>query len=123
MLEEQMWRLTHMRIIVAAAVLAAVLMPTALCFGAVASSPHQCCMKQKNAWQDGSGANEECCVVSAPAPNQAAVVTTTDPGSKAAAPAAVACEPITVAPDQTSPAVATLEHSPPGLTNRTILRI
>ena len=108
--------------IVAAAVLATVLMPTALCFGAVTSSPHQCCMKQESAVQDGSGANNECCVVSAPAPNQAAV-TSTDPGSKAAAPVVVAGEPIAETAEQTLAAVATPEDSPPGLTSRTILRI
>ncbi|MFI5087016.1 MAG: hypothetical protein ACHP7I_01355 [Terriglobales bacterium] len=117
-----MRRLTHMRMVAALAVLAAVLMPAALCFGAVTSSPHQCCMKQASAWQDGSGANNECCVVSAPAPNQAAVVTSTDPGSQAAAPAVIA-EPIAVAAEQTLAAVATPEHFPPGLTSRTILRI
>jgi hypothetical protein len=121
MLEEQMRRLTHMRLVAALAVLAAVLMPTALCFGAVTSSPHQCCMKQESAWQDGSGANSECCVVSAPAPNQAAVVTSTDPGSQAAP--AVIAEPIAVAAEQSLAAVASSEHSPPGLTSRTILRI
>jgi len=117
-----MRRLTHMRMVAALAVLAAVLMPAALCFGAVTSSPHQCCMKQASAWQDGSGANNECCVVSAPAPNQAAVVTSTDPGSRAAAPAVIA-EPIAVAAEQTLAAVATSEHFPLGLTSRTILRI
>ena len=117
-----MRRLTHMRI-VAAVLLAVALMPTALCFGAVASSPHQCCMKQESAWQDGSGANNECCVVSAPAPNQTAVVTSTDPGSKAAAPVVVAGEPIAETAEQTLAAVATPEDSPPGLTSRTILRI
>ena len=117
-----MRRLTHMRMVAALAVLVAVLMPTALCFGAVTSSPHPCCMKQESAWQDGSGANNECCVVSAPAPNQAAVVTSTDPGSKAAAPAVIA-EPIAVAAEQALASVATPEDSPPGLTSRTILRI
>ena len=117
-----MRRLTHMRMVAALAVLAAALMPTALCLGAVTSSPHPCCMKQESAWQDGSGANNECCVVSAPAPNQAAVVISTDPGSKAAAPAVIA-EPIAAAAEQTLAAVATSEHSPPGLTSRTILRI
>jgi hypothetical protein len=117
-----MRRLTHMRMVAAVAVLAAVLMPTALCFGAVRSSPHQCCMKQESAWQDGSGASNECCVVRAPAPNQAAVAASTDPGSKAAAPAVIA-EPIAVVAEQTLAAVATLEHFPPGLTSRSILRI
>ena len=114
--------ITHMRMVAAAAVLAAALMPTALCLGAATSSPHQCCMKQASAWQDGRGANNECCAVSAPAPNQAAVVASTDPGSKAAAPAVIA-EPIAVAAEQTLVAGATPEHSPPGLTSRTILRI
>ena len=117
-----MLRLTHMRMMAALAVLASVLMPTALCFGAVTSSPHQCCMKQASAWQDGSGTNGECCVVSAPAPNQAAVVASTDPGSQTAAPAVIA-EPIAVAAEQTLAAVATPENSPPGLTSRSILRI
>ena len=117
-----MRHITHMRMVAALAVLAAVLMPAALCFGAVASSPHPCCMKQESAWQDGSGANNECCVVSAPAPNQAAVATSTDPGSKAAAPAVIA-DPIAMAAEQTLAAVATSEHSPPGLANRAILRI
>jgi hypothetical protein len=111
-----------MRMVTAVAVLAAVLTPTAMCFGAVASSPHPCCMRQESAWQDGSGANNECCVVSAPAPKPAAVVTSTDPGSKAAAPAVIA-EPIAVAAEQTLAAVATPENSPPGLTSRTTLRI
>jgi hypothetical protein len=122
MLEEPMQRLTHLRMMAALAILAAVLMPTALCFGAVTSSPHPCCMKQESAWQDGNGANNECCIVSAPAPNAAAMVTSTDPGSRLAAPATVA-EPIAAAAELTSPAVATFEHSPPGLTNRTVLRI
>ena len=111
----------HMRM-VAAAVLAAALMPTALCMGAATSSLHQCCMKQASAWQDGRGANNQCCVVSAPAPNQAAEVASTDPGSKVAAPAVIA-EPIAAAAEQTLAAVATPEDSPPGLTSRTILRI
>jgi hypothetical protein len=123
MLEEQMQHLTHMRVVAALAVLAAVLMPTALCFGAVTSSPHQCCMKQASEWRDSGGASNECCVVSTPAPNQTAVLTSTDPGSKAAAPSVVASEPIAVAAEQTLAAVATSEHSPPGLTNRAILRI
>ncbi|HEX9120422.1 MAG TPA: hypothetical protein VF840_07780 [Terriglobales bacterium] len=117
-----MRRLTHMRI-AAAAVLAAVLMPTALCFGAVTSSPHPCCMKQARAWQDGSGANNECCVVSAPAPSQAAVVTSTDPGSKAAAPALVASQLSAPAVRQASEASSSSEHSPPDLADRTTLRI
>ncbi len=108
--------------VAAVVLLAAVLMPTALCFGAVTSSPHPCCMKQESAWQDGSGANNECCVVSAPAPNQAAVVTSTNPGSKVAAPAVVA-EPIAVAAEQTLAAVVTPEQSPPDLASRAILRI
>jgi hypothetical protein len=123
MLEEQMRRLTHMRMVAAVVLLAAVLVPTALCFGAVRSSPHPCCMKQASAWQDGSGANNECCVVSTPAPSQAAVVTSTDPGSKTATPAVVACEPMAVAAESTSAAVAISEHSPPGLASRAILRI
>ena len=117
-----MRHLTHMRMVAGLAVLAAVLMPTALCFGAVTSSPHQCCMKPASAWQAGSGANNDCCVVSAPAPNQAAVVTSTDPGSKAAALAAIP-EPIAVAAEQALAAVVTSEHSPPGLPGSTILRI
>jgi hypothetical protein len=117
-----MRHLMHMRMVATLVVLAAILMPAALCFGAITSSPHQCCMKQQSAWQDGSGANNDCCVVSAPAPNQAAVVTSANPGSLAAAPAAVA-ELIAVASEWTLAAVATSEHSPPGLPNRTILRI
>lgn len=118
-----MRRLTHMRMVAVLVVLAAVLMPTALCFGAVTSSPHPCCMKQESAWQDGSGANNECCVVSAPAPNQAAVVTSTDPGSKAAAPAVITCELSAPVVRQAVKASPSSEQSPPGLTNRTILRI
>jgi hypothetical protein len=109
--------------VVTMALLAALLMPTALCFGAVTSSPHRCCMKQESALQGGSGANSECCVVSAPAPNQAAVVTSTDPGSKAAAPAAVACELSALTVRQASEVSRSSEPSPPGLANRAILRI
>jgi hypothetical protein len=117
-----MWCISHMRI-VAAAVLAAVLMPTALCFGAVTSLPHSCCMKQVSAWQDGSGANNKCCVVSAPAPNQAAVVTSNHPGSKAVAPVLAASELSAPTVRQASAVSPFSEHSPPGLANRAILRI
>jgi hypothetical protein len=122
MIEEQMRWLTHMRMVAALAVLAAVLMPTALCFGAVTPSPHPCCIKQASAWQDGSGANNECCVVSAPAPNQAAV-TSTDPGSKAAAPAVVAGQLSAPAVRQAIEAFPSAEHSPPDSASRAILRI
>lgn len=107
----------------AVVLLAAVLMPTALCFGAVTSSPHPCCMKQESAWQDGSGANNECCVVSAPAPNQAAVVTSIDPGSKAAAPAVIASELSAPVVQQASESSPSAEQSPPELASRAILRI
>lgn len=121
MLKEVMRRLTHMRM-AAVVLLAAGVTPTGLCFGAVTSSPHPCCRKQESAWHDGRGAHEECCFVSAPAPNQEAVVTATHPGWKAA-PAVIACAPLAVAAEQALAAVATSEHSPPGLTSRTILRI
>lgn len=118
-----MWRLTHMRMVATVAVLAAVLMPTALCFGAATSSPHPCCMKQESAWQGGSGANNECCVVSAPAPKQAAVVTSADPGSKAAAPAVVASHMSAPAAWQAIETSFSAEQSPPDLASRAILRI
>src|SRR5437868_14356249 len=99
--------------LVMAAVLATVLAPTALCLGAMTSSGHGCCTTEEAAWQDGSGEQPDCCIMSAPAPNQAAVVTSNNPGSEWATPA-VTAHAFTAAPRQASQRPTSAAHSPPG---------
>jgi hypothetical protein len=120
---EAMRRSAYLRAVAAAVLLAAVLMPTALCFGAVSSSPHPCCMQQESAWQDGGTANRECCFVNAPAPQQAAAITSSDPGARAAMPAPGCSEPIAPAAQQAVASDLSAEPYPPGLTSKTILRV
>jgi hypothetical protein len=80
-------------------------------------------MKYESAWQDGGPANRECCFVNAPAPQQAAAITSSDPEARAAMPALVSNQPIAVATKRAFAANPISEPSPPGLTSRTILRV
>jgi len=108
--------------LLAATVLATVLAPVVLCYGAITSLPHQCCMKQDTALQEGGSSNGECCVVSAPAPNPAAVITSSDHG-RAAPVAAIVSMPCASAIRRVSHADLSSDHSPPGMASKTSLRI
>jgi hypothetical protein len=107
--------------VLAVAVLATMLVPSVLCFGAITSSPHQCCMRHDAAVQENGG-HGDCCVISAPAPNPAAVVTSSDSGIDATVPAMIAL-PNLSAMSQPMHASASSDHSPPGMSSKTNLRI
>ena len=118
-----MWRISHQRVLLAATVVVSLLAPTALCFAGTVSSVHQCC-KMSESVREAPAKGTDCCVVSAPAPNQAAVVTPGDQQTRLAAPAAISAGISTSSLQEGFDSPAVFDHSPPaGSLSRTILRI
>jgi hypothetical protein len=116
-----MRRFPYQRVLLTATVLVSLLAPTALCYAGTMSSTHACC-KPSESVREAPGGND-CCVVSAPAPNQAAVIPPGDQQTRLAAPEAIfaAISAPAVQEGLNSPAASDL--SPPGSVSRTILRI
>jgi hypothetical protein len=117
-----MRRIGYKRVLLAATVVVSLLAPTALCFAGTVSSVHQCC-KPSESVREAPAKGSDCCVVSAPAPNQAAVVTPGDQQTRLAAPAAISAGIGAPAAQERFDGPAVSEHSPPGSVRTIILRI